>query len=482
MFLRLDDLLREKLVNHVQPSPYTRGNALKFADSVRRARKTIGNSNILTWMSAGGVYPDDEYPARDFRYCLLENFANGARGYLILPWYGLDAEDLKEHAAVMQMVVPLEDIILEGTILKDIQGSNSEVKICGLQKGREQLILVSEYYDGKPTPVSFRIEAEENAQAIDMLTGEVIAPIVKGTNTVRMTIPADDRAILIYIGNRKLDFSARQKRQCKIAGTDGKKTSSSAQKTKAFPARKTAGKLTFNEKNMTVANEFYKIVFFKKGPYSEVEFVKSGRKMQFYLTNSMIYGTKRLTLLSPASKREVRKSPDDRTVELIFSEKYASPGGTVTSRIKYTFRNDRPVIGFSGKIELDPASGNSRIAGSLNSWWFKPAEEGKSLHRYCTGPVPHKTGLIADRSGSIEAPWKKKYKYFALCDGQDAFGMITPSQENASLYVGKKKNGYITGSRIKMDGGIFRTEHYLYAGPETELPMWAETIYASPQN
>ncbi len=482
MFLRLDDLLREKLVNHVQPSPYTRGNALKFADSVRRARKTIGNSNILTWMSAGGVYPDDEYPARDFRYCLLENFANGARGYLILPWYGSDAEDLKEHAAVMQMVVPLEDIVLEGTVLKELPVSNSEVKICGLRKGREQLILVSEYYDAKPTPVSFTITAEENAQAIDMLTGEVIAPVVKGINTVRMTIPADDRAILIYIGNRKLDFSGRQKRQSKIAGTDEKKPSSSAQKTKIIPPKNTAGKLIFNEKNLTVANDFYKITFFSKSPYSELEFTKSDRKMQFYLTNSIQYGTKRFTLLSPASKREVRKSPDGRTIELIFSEKYASPGGTITSRIKYTFWNDRPVIGFSGKIELESASGNTRIAGSLNSWWFQPVEEGKSLHRYCSGPVPHKTGLLADRSGSIEAPWKKKYKYFALCDGQDAFGMITPSQENASIYVGKKKNGYITGSRIKMDGGIFCTEHYLYAGPESELPVWAETIYTSPQN
>jgi uncharacterized FAD-dependent dehydrogenase len=139
MFLRLNDLLKAKLVNHVQPSPYTRGNALKFAESVKQARNAIKNSNILTWMSAGGVYSNDEYPGRDFRYCLLENFINGARGYLILPWYGLDAEDLKEHAIAMQMVVPVEDIIVEDNVVKGVildDGSRYYGKYVVLGVGR----------------------------------------------------------------------------------------------------------------------------------------------------------------------------------------------------------------------------------------------------------------------------------------------------------------------------------------------------------
>ena len=215
MFVRLDDLLKEGIVNHAEPSPYTRGDVLKFVKEVKMAREATGNANILTWMSAGAVYPDDEYPAREFRYCLLENFLNGARGYLILPWYGLDADDLREHAIAMQMVVPVEDIILEGTVMKFPQAFDKGVKICGLQKGAEQLVLLSEYYGSADTPVSVGIVAEENCRAVNMLTGEVIAQVPKGSNKINAIIPQDDRAVLVYIGNREFDFSGREEHRIK---------------------------------------------------------------------------------------------------------------------------------------------------------------------------------------------------------------------------------------------------------------------------
>ena len=481
MFLRLNDLLQEKLVNHVQPSPYTRGNALKFAESVRKARKAIGNSNILTWMSAGGVYSNDEYPGRDFRYCLLENFMNGARGYLILPWYGLDAEDLKEHAIAMQMVVPVEDIIVEGKVITGLKSSNPDVKICGLKKDKEQLILVSEYYDTKSTSVSFNITAEENCRAIDMLTGEEIASIVKGNNTVHITLPADDRAVLIYTGNRKFDFSGRKIPGRKVKGTISQQPLSSRNQNR-ISDKTTEGKLSVSKDGLSFSNDWYKITFFKNSPYSEVEFVKTSKKYQYFLSNSIRYRSKNFSLLNQKSKREIKKSPDGKKIELIFHEKFSFPDRTIKSQISFTFRNDCPVIKFSGKIEQESSAGNSSINGSLNSWWFKTIEEGKVMHRFCTGPVPEKSGSLTDHNGNIEAGWRKKYKYFALSDGNNAFGMITPSQENGSIYVSKKKNGYISGSKIKMDGNIFQTEHYLYIGSENELKTWAEMLYTSQQN
>ena len=482
MFLRLDDLLREKLVNHVEPSPYTRGNALKFAESVRAARKAIGNSNVLTWMSAGGVYNNDEYPGRDFRYCLLENFANGARGYLILPWYGLDAEDLKEHATVMQMIVPVEDIVLEGEVMEGLKTSSPDVKICGLRKGSEQLILLSEYYDTGATPVSFDITSEEDCRAVDMLTGEVIASLGKGVSTVHLTIPADDRAVLIYVGNRALDFSGRPDAGRRIAGK-GAGVSSAAPASEDPPLEMPEGILVVDEGELSFANGFYKITFFKNPPYSELEFTRSSRKVPLYLTSSLRYEGKPFSLVDPPAEREIRKSADGKTVEMIFRAKFTASDQVIRSRIVYTFRNDRPVIGFSGEIALEPSTDNCRIGGSLNTWWFKPAEGGAlPMQHFRTGPLPEKSGLLADQNGGIEAGWKKKYKYFALCEGGDAFGMITPSQENASIYVSPKKNGYITGSRIRMKGSIFQTRHWLYAGPEADLAKWAEKLYASPGN
>ena len=184
-------------------------------------------------------------------------------------------------------------------------------------------------------------------------------------------------------------------------------------------------------------------------------------------------------MLDQKTKREIKKSPDGKKIELIFHKQFRFPDRTIKSQITFTFRNDRPVIKFSGVIKQESTTGNNRINGSMNSWWFKKIEEGKVMHRFCTGPVPQKMGLLTDHTGNLEAGWRKKYKYFALSDGSNAFGMITPSQENGSIYVSKKKTGYISGSKIKMDENIFQTEHYLYAGSENELEMWAEKIYTS---
>ena len=479
MFLRLNDLLKAKLVNHVQPSPYTRGNALKFAESVKQARNAIKNSNILTWMSAGGVYSNDEYPGRDFRYCLLENFINGARGYLILPWYGLDAEDLKEHAIAMQMVVPVEDIIVDGKVITKLIPSNLDVKICGLQKGKEQLILISEYYDTKATSVSFKLNALENCQAIDMLTGEKIASIVKGNNVIHVNIPANDRAILLYVGNRKLDFSNRQIPNRKVKGIAKKSPSLATKQQNNEDKKAFEGKLVISKDNLVISNNWYKVSFFKNSPYSEINFVKTSKAYQFFLSNAIRYRNKNFSVLSKKSKRELKKSLDGKKIDLTFHEKFTFPDRTISSQITFTFWNDRPVIKFSGQIKQDSQAENTRITGSLNSWWFKKIEAGKVMHLYSTGPVPRKNGLLVDLDGSIEAGWRKKYKYFSLSDGNNAFGIITPSLANASLYVSKKKHGYISGSKIKMDGNIYKTDHYIYIGSEKELDMWAEKIYTS---
>jgi hypothetical protein len=482
MFLRLDDLLEEGIVNHVEPSPYTRGDALKFAEAVKRAREVSGNSNILTWMSAGLVYEEDP-PGRDFRYCLLENFMNGARGYLILPWYGVDVEDLREHAIAMRMIVPVEDIIIDGSIMKHLRTSSGDVKICGLQKGTEQLILLSEYYGKKATPVSFKTVLEEDCRAINMLTGEFIATLPKGSATINAVIPKDDRAVLIYIGNRKFntfdhqDISKHEKQNPETKPFD---TMNNPQNTPSVPTG-IQGKLTVEEQkyNIIISNPFYHLNLSTNSGNNELKFVQSGKKLKFYYTSSTVFETKRIYFLNNKTKKSITRSSDGQKVIVDLTGISESNSYKITYRISFIFYADRPVFEFKANLEQDPIV-NYR-GGSLDTWNFN-AKVQQAMPFYCTGPTPEKNGKLVDRIGNAITPgWKSPYKYLALTDNTDAFGMIISGKENALIYIYDQKNnggGYITGCRRILKGKKLDCHHYVYAGPLSDLKGWAEKLYS----
>ncbi len=478
MFFRLRDLLDQGIVNMAQPSPYTRGDALKFIEQVKMAREATGNSNILTFMSAGWVYADDEYPARDFRYCLLENFLNGARGYLILPWYGLDADDLREHAIVMHMVVPVEDIIIEGTVIESLQTSAKDVKICGLEKGDERIVLLSEYYGSRDTPVSFEIKVDAGCRVINMLTGENIGKLVKGANTVKTVIPANDRAVLLYIGNRKFNFTNRQDPVFSKADyAKQPKTTSVSHENVPVPENP-EGKLTLVEhgKKITVANPFYKLSFFAgRGDRTWVEFADDP-PLEFYVLNSLRYEGKYSNFPNAQTKKEIERTPDGKEIQLVFSGSFDSKSYKTDYRVTYTFYHDRPLFKFDLEIVSDPVV---RWFGSANYWNFGKDISEKLMPRYHTGPLPVGSGRLLEQLGNsiMAGDWKLKYKYFAVSDDVNAVGMIVPSQTNSAMYMYKKGNGYITGSKIVMDTKEFRTSHYVYLGPVDGLAGWAERLY-----
>jgi len=237
--------------------------------------------------------------------------------------------------------------------------------------------------------------------------------------------------------------------------------------------------LTIEEqgRKIAVANPFYKITFFDgRGDYTGVEFTGFSNKLQFYCTSSMLYETKRMYFPNAQSKKEIEQSPDGREIRLLFSENITSESYNVVCRIKYTFYNDRPVFKYEAEIVQDPIV---QWGGSLNTWNFGKEICEKLMPYYRTGPLPAKNGVLLEQGGNsiMAGDWKREYKYFAICDKINAVGMITPSRDDAFIYVYEKGNGYITGSGIKMDGKVFRTAHYVYLGPEEGLAGWANKLY-----
>jgi hypothetical protein len=480
-FLRGADLLKkEKILTGITPSIYCRGDANKVAEGVRKARAYLGNSEIYTWLSAGGCIPDDEYSAKEFRYCLLENFMNGARGYLILPWYGLDADDLREHAITMCMLVPVEDIIVEGKVMKSIKPSNDNVKICGMEKNEEKLVLLSEYYDKKNTPVSFKLNVTGKCRVVNMLTGKVIANLVKGINTIKTVIPANNRAVLLYIGKRKFDFSKRNDPIFSNELHIEKGANAGSKENKVSAIHAPCGSLVAEKQggSIVVKNPFYTITF---GKFATIEFAKTGKKTKFYYTNLLRAGNMRIYLtIDKNTKREIKYTPGSKEAFLVFSNKTKNEGNDVESKIKLTFFNDSPIIKYEAFIRQKSPLKNYFV--SLNKFWFREKAINEMSY-YSEGPL-RRQGKITDQRGMFAAgDWKNKYRYFCLNDLTNAFGIISRTNLISYVYVSKnQKSGNLSGCDIKSwDTKTLNVSEYIYVGPLGQnaecIAKWAKKLY-----
>jgi hypothetical protein len=202
-FFRFDYLYKKGILNTCMPSSYSGGDAFAVAEKIEKSRKFLKNSDTLPWLSAG-YNANSECEPIEFRYCLLESFIRGSRGFTLFTWRGCDAMDLRELSIAMSMVVPVEDIIMEGKTIKKLKVSKRRAKITGLEKGTEKLILISDYYGSEDTKISFDITVDTPCRAINMFDKSVISTLKKGNNKIETIIPKSDRAQLIYIGKRSI--------------------------------------------------------------------------------------------------------------------------------------------------------------------------------------------------------------------------------------------------------------------------------------
>ena len=202
-FLSFEDLYKNGVVDICQPSLYVGGDALAVADSIRKARSFLENSRIIPWLSAGYNTPSTTCDPVDVKYMVLENFLNGAMGFTTYTWYGFSGMDMKYLSEAMSMVVPVEDIIVDGKVIKNLKSSNQQVKLCGLSKGDEQLILVSEYTMTAPTTTTFNVRVAKPCKVVDMKTRKVIQTLKSpGVHKISVTL-GQSRAALIYIGKKQ---------------------------------------------------------------------------------------------------------------------------------------------------------------------------------------------------------------------------------------------------------------------------------------
>jgi hypothetical protein len=467
-FFLLDSLLKKGILDIAQPSAYTAGDALRVADRIKEVRALTGKSNIVSWLSAGYDINSECRP-EEFRYSLLENFLNGAGGFTLYTWSGCDAADMKEMGEAMRMVVPVEDIIVDGKVISGLTASNKKVKICGLEKGAEKLILLSEYFDSNDTPVNFNVTMDQAGKAVDMRTGKVICELRKGKNTVKTVIPANDRALLLYLGNRELKFAPE--RLNARAGCVQKKQTAEA-KLSVPPVQGDKLRITETKSHIIFQNAFYKMSFNKRWKkFFEISFAGSGHTLKStgLMTNFLQYQRGKVLMLpGRQDKHELirEKNGDVAILRICGSRKSNTFNADFVYEFKFTA--GKPVVRIKVSLKQNPAV--KWLLVRLNQWQpfvrRKKGDDGSNyLDRWAIAE-PFRSGCFAEAKGTLNpANWRKGYRWIAAYNSKDAFGIIATGRQSPFIYVYNKDNYYMNGSYGGWDSKTREIDQYIYIGP-----------------
>jgi hypothetical protein len=199
-FQRFDELYAAGALNVCMPSLYYGGDARRVGDGVRAVRQVLGNSRIIPWLSGG----DDtlrDCTGLEQKYVLLELFLNGSMGFTTWPYNGWDALDLKYVSQVMNLIVPIEDLLVDGEVMTGLGTSDKEVRAVGLVRGGEAAILVSGYYHAGLPALTLKLTSPGAAKLFDLATGEELAKVTAGDNAIALPT-YKEQARLLYLGER----------------------------------------------------------------------------------------------------------------------------------------------------------------------------------------------------------------------------------------------------------------------------------------
>ena len=180
-----------------QVSTYTPLESYHLAligDEVRQDRDKLPRSDVLPWITPGdaGTFPGDA-----FRFALLECFANGARGVYF--WSGRlwDTETLAAFAQAIRNVVPVEDVIVNGQLLKGATAP-PHVRVSGMRFGDRMVVLAADYDLTEPRTIELSLPVTVASHIKDLDTGENLGTVSNAQPSLRLTLgPMRGRLLLV---------------------------------------------------------------------------------------------------------------------------------------------------------------------------------------------------------------------------------------------------------------------------------------------
>ena len=157
-----------EVLDYVGNMDYSGARVLR--DNVARLAPETGDKLLMT-ISPGYIGS----PEGDARSQVLEVVMGGSQGVHVWCYHiGTDTGHMVDMAEAIGMLVPVEDVILDGTVEGGYECDRGSVELLARKKGDTTALLVSDY-SPDPGPATVAVPGSEELDVTDLFTGEVVA-------------------------------------------------------------------------------------------------------------------------------------------------------------------------------------------------------------------------------------------------------------------------------------------------------------------
>jgi len=190
---------RMRLIDNAQVSTYTPYHPYSLeliGDEARKSRQGLRGSHQIPWLTPGdaGIFPGEV-----FRWALLENFVNGASGIYFWSSRVWDAESLIAFNEVIHALQPVEQLIVQGDLTDRLAVVRGAGRVSGMHHRGEMVLLVADYFGRTSGKVTLELNVRGPSRLRDMLTDEIIVPMLAtGLHTVEIDLKGE-AARLIHV-------------------------------------------------------------------------------------------------------------------------------------------------------------------------------------------------------------------------------------------------------------------------------------------
>lgn len=456
------------------PSYYVAGNARVVAEGMRQFCQTPGNYRVIPWLT-GGPYPSLSGEAIGHKYVLLELFLNGGNGFTTWPYLGWDALDLHYLSQVMNMVIPLEDILMDGSIMTGLSSSNRHSTFVGIRKGNEAALLVSDYYHAAIPELTLTLESPLAAALFDVASGEKLADLQAGQNTVKLP-PYAERARLLYLGQKAPELSY----PCPVSVAVPESTPPEAA---VDPSRSGDTLQTRREKGLLiVGNGYYQIGFREdSGSIALLHWQESGKQIaNRWISGELLQANDQAFTLRGAKASRVElldgDQADEKKLVVVSTFGYSKKEAVETPAevvYTYTFKAGSPII----TLNLTFTQNHERRWNLTRFNQFNFAVDG-GWTQAIYGAPPQTTALdptITARQFK-STNQREPYRWCGVADLDNAFAILsTGTQPAGFVHAYTHERMYIVGRYGEFNGTRLSLRQHIYIGPmEQELiRRWA---------
>ena len=471
-FIRFDEQYKAGAINVCMPSLYVSGDAAKVGRVVRETRAIVGSNRLIPWYT-GGSNSSGECDGIDQKYILLENFLNGAMGFTTWPWMGWDADDLRYLSQVMNMVIPLEDIIVDGKVMKGLKTSNKHVKFVGMQLKNEAAMLISDYYHDSLPAVTLTLKVPAACNLYDVGTSVKLASLKAGTNKVKIAA-YPEKARLLSFGKKAPAISYK----CPPIKTVKKAAPKLADPT--VPGDKLI--LKRKGSRIWVENRFYKLGFVTSNGTMCNAFWKNGKKLikTGWLGGESIHDTRAggFRMSGKGSVATITtKNLANGIKQMIVTTDYGTPKDKlvkpVKSRFTYTFYPGKPI--FKLEIVATQPKGQTWSQCRFNQYNFK----NNKWKNVILGEKMVTKPLALAKGGNKTSSRREGYNWWGVSDDKDALAIISVgAQPRGFVYVYSPTYMYVVGRYGPWKAPKMEMTQYVYFGPADQLAIrkWAKFL------